>query len=128
MKVNNSAEGHGRVVSSILGRTVSSKYGANSSWDSSAATSGSSGRTVVISDSRVLSSVRGTFFLTAACSPRASASLSRRILDCRLSAFFCRRYLEYISDRLSLFLMRPGLLVTGRFSLVVLTGVWVLVV
>lgn len=121
IKVNNSAEGHGRVVSNIFGRTVSSKYGANSSWDSSAVISGSSGCTVVTSDSRVLSSVRGMFFFTAASSPNASASLSRWILVCRFLAFFSRRYLEYISDRLSLFLMWPGLLVTGRFSLVVLT-------
>ena len=114
MKWNKLDDGHGRVVNNILGRIVSAKYGANSSSASSANISSSSGETVVVSDSRVLSNVLGVARLGAS-SPNASASFSRCMRDCRFCAFFSNRYLLYISERLSLFLIRPGLLVTARF-------------
>ena len=82
-KVSISDDGFGLVVTTVRGGTLPEKCAANSSNESSAATSASSGCTTVSSGSRVLSSVRCAF-RGAASSPSSSASFCRFF-----RSFFC---------------------------------------
>ena len=79
-------EGFMLVVTTVLGGSRCEKCSENSSNESSAAMSGSSGPTIVSSTSRVLSSVFCCNLQSGAASPSASASFCRFLRALRLAA------------------------------------------
>ena len=87
-KESSCSDAPAEVVTMVRGGTAPEKWAENSSKESSPATSSSSGRTIVSSSSRVLSSVRWT--RTGAASPSSSASFFRsfRARRCALSPSF----------------------------------------